>query len=93
MASTSKTFDGVTPDVWNCIKDDSKRKHDTVYDPPDGDNGTATTSTIVGKLELAYSFDSEQSKITFTIEHKPILVPASQIWDGIQDAINKCAGK
>ena len=89
MASTSRTFEGVTPEIWNRIKDDSKRKHDTVYDPPDGDSGTATTSTIVGTLELTYSFDREQNKVTFTIERKPVLVPASRIWDGIQDAINQ----
>jgi hypothetical protein len=93
MASTSKTFDGITPEIWNCMKDDSKRKHDTVYDPPDADTGLATTVTIIGKLELAFSLDREQGTVTFTIEHKPILVPASQIWDGIQDAIDKCASK
>ena len=93
MASTSRTFDGVTPEIWNCIKNDSMRKHDTVYDPPGADCGTATTVTIVGKLELAYSLDREQGTVTFKIEHKPMLVPASQIWDGIQDAINTCAGK
>lgn len=93
MAGASKTFEEVTPEIWNCIRDASKRKHDTVYDPPDADQGTATTLTIVGKLELAYSFDREQNKITFTIESKPIFVPASQIWDGIQDAIDTCAGK
>jgi hypothetical protein len=93
LASTSRTFDGVSSEIWNCLKDDSKRKHDTVYDPPDGDSGTATTSTIIGKLELIYSFDREQNKVTFTIESKPVLVPAGRIWDGIQEAIDKCAGK
>ena len=93
MASASRTFDGVTPQIWNCIKNDSMRKHNTVYEPSDGDCGTATTSTIVGMLALSYTFAPEQCTITFTIEHKPILVPASQIWDGIQDAIDRCAGK
>ena len=93
MASTSQTFEGVTPEIWNFLKDDSKRKHDTVYDPPDGDSGTATTSTIVGAIELAYNFDRDQNKVTFTIEGKPVLVPAGRIWQGIQDAIDQCAGK
>jgi hypothetical protein len=93
MAKPSKTFEGVTPEIWDCIKDDSKRKHDTVYDPPDADHGTATTVTIVGKLEMGFSLDREQGTLTFTIEKKPMIVPAGQIWDGIQDAINKCAGK
>jgi hypothetical protein len=83
----------VSPEIWEFLKDDSKRKHDTVYDPPEGDSGTATTSTILGNLELTYNFDCEQNKVTFTIENKPVLVPASRIWDGIQEAIDKCAGK
>ena len=93
MAGASKTFEEVTPEIWNCIRDASKRKHDTVYDRPDSDPGTASTVHFGCPLELAYSFDREQNKITFTIESKPIFVPASQIWDGIQDAIDTCAGK
>lgn len=93
MASTSRTFEGVSPAIWDFLKEDSKRKHDTVYDPPDGDSGIATTSTILGILELAYNFDREQNKVTFTIENKPFLVPASQIWNSIQEAIDKWAGK
>jgi hypothetical protein len=93
LATTSRTFEGVTPEIWNFLKEDSKCKHDTVYDPPDGDSGTATTDTIIGKLELTYNFNREQNKVTFTIESKPVLVPAGRIWDGIQDAINKSAGK
>ena len=93
MASTSRTFEGVSPEIWNFLKDDSKRKHDTVYDPSDSDSGTATTSTILGHLELAYNFDREQNNVTFTIESKPVLVPAGRIWDGIQEAIDECKSK
>ena len=93
MAGATRTFQGVSPEIWNCLKDDSKRKHNTVYDPPEGDSGTATTSTIIGEIELTYNFDREQNKVTFTIENKPVLVPAGRIWDGIQDAIDKCVGK
>ena len=91
MTRASKTFEGVTPEIWNFIREESRRKHDTVYDPPDADIGTATTSTIVGRLELSYQFDRGGNVVTFTIEQKPMLVPTSQIWDGIQKAIDSCA--
>ncbi len=91
MARASKTFEGVTPKIWDFIREESKRKHDTVYDPPNSDSGTATTLTIVGKLELSYNYERAQNAVTFTIEHKPMLVPTSQIWNGIQEAINDCA--
>lgn len=91
MAS-SKTFTGVTPTVWECVKTTSASEHGTVYAPPGADTGTATTDTIVGKVVLGYVFTPATATVVYTIQKKPALAPESSIWSGIQDTINGCSG-
>lgn len=84
----SKTFSPVTESVFSCVKATSSEEHGTVYDPPNGDQGTATTSTPVGDVVL--SFDLQVPNLTYTILKKPFIVPDSTIWDGIQSTIDSC---
>lgn len=90
--SDCKTYDGVTADVFACVKKASAAEHGTVYDPADGTKGTATTKTPVGTVVLSFDLDTAKDAITYCIEKKPMLAPASAIWDGIASSIDKCKG-
>lgn len=89
--SDSKVFDGVTEKVFACVKTSSFKEHGTVYDPSTGNKGTATTKVpFIGTVVLDFDLDPSTAKITYTIRSKPGIVPASQIFDGIQSSINGC---
>jgi hypothetical protein len=88
--TTQKTFNGVTPEIFECIKTSSEKEHGTAYDPSSGNKGTATTETIVGKVVLGFDFDPSSSSITYSITSKPFIVSDSQIFDGIASSINTC---
>jgi hypothetical protein len=87
--SSSKTWNGVTESIFDCVKAESEREHGTKYDPPNGDQGTATTSTPVGDVVLRFDLQPSGA-LTYTILKKPFLVSESQIWDGIADGLNAC---
>lgn len=91
MAQQSKTFGGVTPAIWECVKATSQKDHGTVYAPPGANTGTATTNTPIGTVELGYVFDPAKDTVAYNIIKKPFLVSADQIWNGIQDTINGCS--
>lgn len=91
--TTHKTFNGVTPEIFECVKASSEKAHGTVYDPASGNKGTATTDTVVGKIVLGFDLDPSSSSITYTITSKPFLVSDSQIFDGISSSINDCHAK
>jgi hypothetical protein len=88
----SKTYTGVTQAVWDCVKSSSISQRGTFYDPSDGNQGTATTETVVGKLVMGFSFDPAAATITYTIDSKPFIVTEGEIWSGIQDSITACGG-
>jgi hypothetical protein len=90
--AASKTYPGVTQAVWDCVKSASISQRGTVYDPSDGNQGTATTETVVGKLVMGFAFDPAASTITYTIQSKPFIVTEGEIWGGIQDSISACGG-
>jgi hypothetical protein len=88
--SSSKTWYGVTPEIFTCVKTTSEHDHGTKYDPPDADQGTATTSIpAIGEIVLGFNRDSSGA-LTYTIQKKPFIVSESQIWNGINDSINGC---
>jgi len=89
---SSKTFTGITPDVWACIKAASIKEHSTVYDPPAAEEGTATTDTAVGKVVLQFVFDEDESTLVYTIQSKPFLVPESSLWSGVESSVEACGG-
>lgn len=89
---SSKTFNGVDENVFECVKASSAKEHGTVYEPNDGSSGTATTKTIVGTVKLDFSFNPEKKEITYTIKDKPFLAPENEIWSGISNAIHSCGG-
>lgn len=89
MAST-RTWDGVTPEIFACVKTASAHDHGTQYEPSGADKGTATTQVrFIGTIVLAFE-RTTSGAITYTIQKKPGLVTESQIWDGIDSAISHC---
>ena len=88
--SSSKTWYGVTPEIFTCVKTTSEHDHGTKYDPPDANQGTATTWVpAIGSIVLGFNLDSSGA-LTYTIEKKPWIVSESQIWNGINESINGC---
>ncbi|ALQ08760.1 hypothetical protein WNY97_15695 [Pseudoalteromonas fuliginea] len=85
-----RTFGGVTQAVWSCVKRTSEQEHSTVYEPADALQGTATTDSVVGKVVLGFNYMPDKESIQYTIIKKPMLVPTSAIWDGIQESIEHC---
>ncbi|GAB5498796.1 MAG: hypothetical protein PsegKO_11070 [Pseudohongiellaceae bacterium] len=91
MSDDSKTYHNITEQIFDCVKRESKKEHGTVYDPANGDSGTATTKvSFVGTIEM--KFNLQNGDLTYTIVKKPGLVPESKIWDGICDTIKSCGG-
>lgn len=87
---SSRTFYNVSASIWECVKSTSNKEHGTVYNPPDANQGTATTSTPIGDIVLSFNFDPGQASVAYKIEKKPFIVSDNQIWDGIEDSINGC---
>ena len=85
-----KTFSGVSEGVWHCVKSKSRQEHGTAYEPAGARQGRATTRKSVGDFVLDFSFDPNAKKITYDIVDKPWFVVTSLIWDGIEEAIERC---
>jgi hypothetical protein len=90
MAKT-RSFGGVTPAIWECVKTTSFNEHGTVYAPPGAAKGTATTSTPVGDVVLSFDYDASKDTVNYTITKKPFIVSDNTIWDGIQETIDGCS--
>jgi hypothetical protein len=88
--SDCKTFNGVSMNLFDCIKKSSATEHDTVYDPPNASQGTATTKTPVGTVVVSFDLNATNGALEYCIVKKPFLAPASAIWEGITDTINAC---
>jgi hypothetical protein len=84
------TYNNVTAAVFACVKSTSASQHGTVYDPPDGNQGTATTSTPVGNVVVSFNLDTTNNAITYCLVSKPWVVPESDIWNGIASTITAC---
>ena len=80
----------MTEEIWHCVKTRSGAEHGTVFEPPDADQGRATTNKWVGRFLLDFSFDQQAQKITYNIVEKPRVVWNGAIWNGIMDTIERC---
>lgn len=88
--ANERSFDGVSAALWAEVRAYGERRHGTVYSGAADAAGTATTRTVVGEIVLAYTHDPAHDRVTYRIERKPMLVAATQIWDGIARAIEDC---
>lgn len=89
MAET-RTFNGVTAEIWERVKDIGRSQYGTVFDPPQGNSGTATTPTPVGTLVLGFEFDRQATQITYTVRTKPRFLPSGPLWSGLAQTITQC---
>lgn len=87
---SSKTYSGVTPAVWECMKADATANHGTVFDPESGTTGTATTKQMGQTVVLGFEVDFDAETLTYTIISKGPLVPTSAIWNGVQKSVSEC---
>jgi hypothetical protein len=87
---SSKTYHGISPDVWACMKAKAVQQYGTVYFPSDGDSGTATTINTGQKVIMAFDHDPIAATLTYTIVSKGFFVPELAIWNGIRDSIAAC---
>lgn len=91
VVGDSKTFSGVTPAVFECVKATSKKEHNTDYISANGNKGEAVTKvSLIGTVTLGFNLDPAASAIKYTIKSKPNIVGASKIWDGTQETIDRC---
>lgn len=88
----SRTYTDVTQAIFDCVKTKSKTDHGTVYDPPNGNTGTATTQTTVGEVKLSFDLDLSAKTLKYVILEEPGAVFNFEIWDGICGAIKFCGG-
>ena len=88
--SDTRTFTGITPDVWERLKAYGRDAHGTVFEPEDAPSGVATTRTPVGKIAIRYDYDEAASCLCYTIERKPFFVMGWQIWSGIEATLDRC---
>ena len=90
---SEKTFGNVSSEIFDCMKSKSQEIRGTVYDPPEANQGTATTKiSIIGTIVLSFDFDPSAQTVTYKIVEIPGIVPESSIWDGIQEGIDACSG-
>jgi len=88
---SSKSYNDITSAIFSCVKATSEKEHGTVYDPPDANQGTATTDTAVGKVVVRFDLNPATEVLSYSITSKPFIVPASTIWNGITNTINGCS--
>ena len=88
--SETRTFTGITPEVWERLKEYGRDAHGTEFDPPDAPCGVATTRTPVGAIAVRYAFDEAAACLSYSIERKPFFVMGWQIWSGIEATIERC---
>ena len=90
--SASKTYNGVTQAVWNCVQTTSTQKHGTVYDYTSSDHsqGTSTTKGAWGHVDMQFSFDVATGQLADTITSKSWDVTDQEIWDGLASTISGC---
>ena len=90
-AAEVRTFGGVTPAIFECIKTTSEAANGTIYEPRNADRGTATTTSAIWAVVLDYVFDLAAGEIAYTLVHKTWIVPLSPVWQGIEDYIAGCS--
>jgi len=86
----SKSYDDVSPAVWQRVKEVGRRDYGTTFEPAEGDAGTARTMTPIGMLELDFVLDRERNAITYTVRRKPMLLLSGPLWQGLETTIARC---
>ncbi len=89
-AADGRTYDAVTPAIFECVQAASSAEHGTVYESPDGLSGSAITASSLYSVRLDFAFDPAAGRLAYTLVSKSFIVPASAVWSGIEDALSRC---
>lgn len=90
FAAESRTFNNVTPAVFDCVKRTSEAQQGTVYVETEANRGTATTSSTLWTVVMDYVFTPDTGDLEYELVRKTWIVPADTIWSGIADTIAGC---
>lgn len=85
-----RTYGNITEAIFECVKVDSIEAQGTVYEPRDGPVGVATTRSPLWRVVVAYEHDVAAGELTYTLVRKSWIVPRSEVWNGIEEAIEAC---
>jgi len=86
----TRSFSGVDPELWECLKSTSRAVLGTQYEPEGAFQGVSTTPTPFGQVRLEFKYDRATKSLTFVIKEKPFLVFEELIWNNIQGTIQHC---
>ena len=92
---SSRTFEGVSPECFRCMQEASVAQYHTVFTPPPpppATEGTSVSKTPVGELAMEFACDESTQSVTYTLTHKPFVIPEGQLRDGIAKSIKGCNG-
>jgi hypothetical protein len=93
--SGTKTFNEISPAIWQCIKTTGTKEYATVFAPPEADSGTATTVVktlgITFTIILNFDYNAAKEQVTYVIKDRPsFVVGDNDVWNGIQKTIDGC---
>jgi hypothetical protein len=92
-AADTRTFHNLSPETYACTKDIGEARHNTIYEPRDGNYGTATTSSFFWIIVIAYRYDPETGDLFHEILRRSWIIPVNAVWDGIREQIEECEAR
>ena len=88
--SSSRTIEGVSPECWKHLEEASVAQYHTVFTPPPpATEGTSASSTPVGEVRMDFAYHESAQTATYTLTHKPFVIPEGQLWEGIAKSIKE----
>jgi len=92
-ANATRTFTGVTPEIFECTKQLGETRHGTVYEPRYGNHGISTASSFFWIIVIEYNFVPEAGELQHEIRQKSWIIPEDAVWQGIGDQIAECSAR
>ena len=81
----SKEYSGIAQSALECLKTDLQS---IGIQPPPGDSGTIEYQGV----KLSFSYSTSEQKLSFQIVSKPLVVPASLVWQLLDGRVQNCLG-
>ena len=90
-AGETRTFTGITPEIYECTKRVGEARHGTVYQPRYGNHGVSTASSFLWTIAIAYTFVPETGELHHEILQRSWIIPVEAVWHGITEQILECS--
>ena len=91
--SVTGIFCSVSTEIAIRLKEVGRSRYGIVFDPLEGQSGTATGQTPLGECVIEFVHDSAREELTLTLVRKPWLLPESLLWMGFQRTLERCREK